>query len=218
MRNAAGPGASVDAAFAAWWTATEPKLAERMFKDVVPQPGEPMANARTWLGRSVFDAYISGVHMKADGALELPAEQGAVPKAFEGTTNIAKQVSQPRVLLWKDANAWNGYMKQFGAGHTLLEGVMMTLDKSARQAALMEKLGTNPTGNLNQIIRRIQETYRSDLDGVQKFQRSIKGLENVMAQLDGTANIPQNELFAKFWSSYRTFITHRPAAGQGYAG
>jgi hypothetical protein len=211
MRRAAGPGMTPDEAFVAWWSATEPKLAERTFADLVPQEGESQAAARTRFGRSVFDALVSGVHLKFGGA----DEAGYVPPAFEGTHNLAQRLSQSRVLFWRDGEAWNQYMQAYGAPASLTHGVMMALDKGARQLALMEKLGTNPAGNFNLIVRRIEETHRSDLDGLKAFQAKKAGLDAVMAHLDGSANIPANEMAARIAASVRTMETVSSLGGVG---
>lgn len=216
LRAAAGPGMTPDQAFAAWWRATEPKLAEKTFADLRPKEGETAAQARDRFGRSVFDALVSGIHMTPDGALGLKADaDGYVPPAFEGSRNLAKQLSQERVLFWKDGDAWHDYMRSYGTSRSLTEGVMQTLDRSARSLALMEKLGTNPTGNFNLLLRRIQETYRDDLDGVARFQTKTNGLENVMAHLDGSANIPANQMWARLAGAVRTWESMSSLGGVG---
>lgn len=205
LRRAAGPGATPDDAFAAWWKATEPLLAQKTFDGITPREGETPAMMRARFGRSVFDALVTGVHMTPDGAFGLKGLDDRAPAAFEGTSNLARRLSRPRVLLWKDGEAWHSYMAQFGAPRSLAEGVMATLDKSARQLALMEKLGTNPAGNFNLIVRRVMETYRDDLDGVLKFKGKVAGLDAVMAHLDGRANIPANEMAARIGASVRAY-------------
>ena len=208
MRAAAGAAKTPDEAFKAWWDFAKPRLAERTFENVAD---------RDKFGESVFKALLTGIHMTPDGATGLATdEHGYVPPAFEGTYNIARKVSQPRVLLWKDGESWQEYMKQFGSAPSLSAGVMHTLDQSARQVALMEKLGTNPAANLNQIIRRIQETYRdADPDGVKKFGNKVQGLNNVMGRLDGSLNIPANEMWAKVGGNVRTLETTGTLGGVG---
>ncbi len=202
LRRAAGPGATPDQAFGAWWEATEPRWAQKTFDDVEPRAGETPEDVRRRFGRSVFDALVTGVHMTPQGAFGIP-EETFIPKAFEGTSNVARKLSKSRTLFWKDADAWNDNQKQFGVPRTLSEGIMLTLDKSARQLALLDKLGTNPAGNFNLITRAIQERYRGDLDGVKKFQGRLAGLDAVMQHLDGRANIPANEMAARIGQNLR---------------
>lgn len=207
MRRAAGVKATPDQAFEAWWRAAEPRLAAKTFDGLEPKEGETMSDARGRFGRAVFDALVSGIHKKEPGTGLVWEPDGFVPPAYEGTRNLARKLSEKRVLYWKDSDAWTDHMRQFGRQGSLTEAVMQTLDVSARHLALMEKLGTNPTGNFNQIVRKVQEVYRSDLDAVKVFQGKVFGLEAVMAQLDGSANLPANEMWAKLWASARTVET-----------
>ena len=202
MRAAAGPRQSVDAAFAAWWKAERPRWSDKTFEDLEARDGETEEQARTRFARSVFEALVSGIHMTHAGASGINGDYMA--PAFEGTHNVARKVSQPRVIHYKDAQSWLDHQRQFGAATSVGAAVMRTLDSSARNTALMEKLGTNPAANLNQIIDRVQQIYRSDLDSVAKFQRGIEGLNNVMGRLDGRLNIPANEMAARIAATTRT--------------
>ena len=216
MRAAAGAGGTPEQAFEAWWKFTEPNLADKTFTDIEPKPGQSVGDARREFGRSVYYALVSGIHKTMRGADGVdPAEDARVPVAFEGTHNIAKRVSQPRVLFWRDGEAWHDYMQQFGQPASLTAGVMQHLDQSARRLALMDKFGTNPGGNLNLIVRKIQEEYRDDLDGLKKFQGKIAGLNNVMGRLDGSLNVPSNEMAANIGNGLRTWESVSSLGGVG---
>lgn len=214
MRAAGGAGATPDQAFGAWWKAEQPRWSEETFRDLTSREGETQQQARDRFGRSVFDALVSGRHMTPDGAFGIK-DDTYVPPAFEGTRNIAKKLSQPRVIHYKDADAWLDHMQQFGSSSSLVGGVMGTLDSSARSLSLMERLGTNPTANFNQIIDRVQDRYRSDLDGLAAFKDKISGLNNVMGRLDGSLNIPANEMWASIGATTRTMETTSSLGGVG---
>lgn len=209
----------VDQAFAQWWKDTEPKLAEKTFEGVTPKDGESMDAARERFGRSVFEALVSGIHMTEGRAFGekgfLPTGSSFVPPSFEGTGNLARKLSEGRTLFWKDADSWHDYMSKYGGQKSLAQGVMGSVDRGARKLALMEKLGTNPAGNLNLVLRRIQEKYRGDLDGIAKFQNKLSGLDNVMAHLDGSANVPANQMAARIAASVRTGETMADLGGVG---
>lgn len=213
MRLAAGYGMTADQAFQSWWRAEQPRWSEETYRDLTPRDGESEQQARTRFGRSVFDALVSGVHMTAKGATGLDLETGYVPPAFEGSYNIARKVSQPRVIIYKDSQAWLDHMRQFGSSNSIGAAVMKTLDQGARQVALMSKLGTNPAANLNLIIRRIQEQYRGD--GVAKFKNRIAGINNVMGRLDGSLNVPEHQMGAAISASVRTWESLSSLGGVG---
>ena len=205
MRQAAGPAQSPDTAFAAWWAKTEPRLAEKTFDNVGTDPSD-----RAAFGRSVFDALVSGVHMTVGGD-----DSGFVPPAFEGSRNLARKVSQQRTLFWKDGESWHDHMQDFGQFANLHASVMMSLDRGARQLGLMDKLGTNPMASLNLLIRKVQEEYRSDLDGVAKFGDQAQNLRNIMGRLDGSLNIPASMGLARGANAVRTWESISSLGGVG---
>lgn len=225
MRRAAGairltgrPLGDPDAAFAAWWADTQPLLAEKTFDGITPRAGERMADARARFGRSVFDALVSGVHMTADGVNGIaydPAGGAKTGPAFEGTRNLAKKVSHERTLFWKDGAAWNSYVQKYGAQTSLAQGVMLSINQAAKQIALMERFGTNPMANLNQVARAIEEKGRGDFEGLKRFQGKMAGVKNVMAYLDGSANIPTNADWAALGNNIRTFYSIADLGGVG---
>jgi hypothetical protein len=209
---------SVDDAFAAWWKWTEPKLAEKTFDGLETKEGENDAAARVRFGRSVFNALVSGIHMRPEGVAGVPTDEAGnyIPPAYEGTHNIAKKVSHQRVLFWQDADAWTDYNQKYGRYLSLYDGVQSTVRQGSRNIALMDKLGTNPAGNLNTVIRRIEEKYRNeDLDGLKQFQKKIPGIQNVMARLDGAANVPVDSLFASLSEGARQYYDSISLGGVG---
>jgi len=214
LRLAAGKGADIDTAFQAWWKVDGPRMAEKTFDGLVPKEGETIAQARERFGRSVYEATVTGVHNAGPTASfvgQAADDSGYVPPAYEGTRNLAKAASHQRVIYWKDSKAWVDHMREFGGGQSIYAQTMQTLAQGARSVALMEKLGTNPAGNLNTIIRRIEEKYRSDADGLTQFRKDIASvpylrgsLQDVMGKLDGTANIPANQSAAEIFNTVMT--------------
>jgi hypothetical protein len=208
MRRAAGARMSADDAFKTWWEFTQPKLADKTFEDVIPNEGESTQAAQDRFGRAVFEALVTGIRKQQ------PGEEGSFGSFFQGS-NLARRVSEGRALFWKDADAWHDYMQQYGKPKSLMAGIMGSLETGARQLALMDKLGTSPTNNFDLILRRIQERYRDNIDGVKNFQGRIEPLQRVMSQLDGSANIPASEAWAKFGSVVRTWETMSSLGGVG---
>lgn len=203
MRNAAGWGKTADEAFAVWWGKEQPRWDEKTFEGLTPKDGETMAQARDRFGRSVYDALLTGVHLtsKGVGGIETP---GYVPPAFEGSRNLAKKLSQSRTIIYKDGQAWVDHQRDFGMSPSLTAGVVRSLVKSGQQVALMDRWGTNPMANLNQVLDSVAAKYRGDVDGVKTFQGKTQGVKNVMGYLDGSNNIPANEMAAKIGQSLRT--------------
>jgi hypothetical protein len=120
LRLAAGPGKTIDEAFAAWRAKDGPRIAEATFADLVPRAGETMAAARERFLRSVFEATESGVHMRGPALAGMASDGGGfIPPVYEGTHNIGRSVSQPRVVTWKSSRDWADHMRDFGGGESL---------------------------------------------------------------------------------------------------
>lgn len=206
IRAAAGDGKTPDEAFQSWWSKTKPLMAAKNFDSVDPTP-----EAQEVFGRNLFDAFVTEVHIDSGGA----ADTGFINKDFLNTSNVAKNISQHRTILWKDGASWNEYMKNFGTDPTLHASVMMAMDRGARSIALMDKFGTNPAANLNMVLRKVQEAYRGDVDEVKKFQNKVQGIQNVMGRLDGNLNKAANMGLANFGSSVRNWESMSMLGGVG---
>lgn len=145
--------------------------------------------------RATYEGLASGVHLKAETRPKLTG--------FKGPANLAKRVSQERVLRFKDADEWMAYNSEFGTG-SLREAVMAGLRNSARSVGLMRTLGTNPQGMLDVIGRSIQERLHSDPDRLRAFTQDLGSkIKNRLAQVDGSVNIPANEMLARVSANAR---------------
>lgn len=213
------PTPELDVAFQRWWDTIAPLLNEdKTFADV----GDDQA-ARQKFARSAFEAITTAVRKR--GRL---SEGEYAPPEYEGAHNLARKLSQGRVFFFKDASSWSRYMAVYGRQTSFGELMNDTIRSGARNYAMMRVLGTNPAGNLAAIIRRINEEFRPDVDGVNAFKQALEpslsqpGVDNVMATLDGSANIPVNQWYYKIGSSLRMFydtiylgavgVTHLSAA------
>lgn len=210
IRAAAGTKKSSEEAFDEWWNRDSPRMAEKTFDNVVPRPGESISAARKRFGWSLYTGIISGVHLKPEGALGLETDNGGMfISPFEsGAGNIAKRVSQPRVVYWKGPDEWLAHMQEFGGMRTLYDSINRSIDTGARQIALMKQFGTNPRDTLERSIKWTKEQYKNeDPDAVKKFDQSSQLLRNVMGRLDGSLNVPVNETGAMLASSARALET-----------
>ncbi len=146
---------------------------------------------------AVYDGLASGVHLKSSHA-----QPGEKAGGFKGAGNLARRVSQERVLHFKDADAWFTYNQQFGSG-SLRESLLSGLDRMANATALMHTLGTNPAGMLDQIIAEAEQTQRGNVEGLRKLNESRKMLDNRLAEVDGRTRIPVSAMLARFAAGAR---------------
>ena len=216
LRRAAGSVKdSVDDAFKAWWDFVTPKLDAKTYENITPKPGESMPDATLRFGRGIYEALVTGVHMSSEGTNGIKLD-GFTPHAYEGSRNLAKALSHARVLMWKGPEEWHGYMQKFGYPSSLTHSVLGSIQKAGNQIALMERYGTNPMASLKTIIEQTERKYRSiDPDGVAAFGNQKAYLEQYMAQLDGSANIASNQVWAEIGRSVRTAETTATLGGVG---
>ena len=203
-RNVNAFYSSPDEAFASWWGFTKPKLHLDTFKHLLPDEGQTMEEAQDKFGRSVFNALVTGLHFGSDSALGFHTdEKGYVLPGRD----IAKSISQPRVLLWKDPVSWSEYMQRFSRAPTITQGLMQAINTAGKHIALMDRFGTKPAQMLQDIIGQMEKKYRNgDSDGVTEFGRQRDWLERLMSQLDGTANAHSNEFWARTFSNVHKWI------------
>lgn len=178
------------AGFERWAEEILPRLDQATFRE----GGEPM----TFL-KGVYDGLVSGDHLKS------PAGQQS--NGFRGPANLAKKLSQERVLHFKDGVAWHEYNQMFGTGN-LREAVLRGLDLSGQNTALMRRLGTNPEANLNMAMDAIKEDVRAGGDpaALANFNTARRGaIANRFKEISGQTRIPGNATQARVAANVRAW-------------
>jgi len=162
----------------------------------------PLLDAdRTFDGADPVE-FLSGVYDELASGTFYKADADGVIAGFKGPANLAKKVSQARVLHFKGAEAWIAYNDSFGLG-SLMEAVTFGLGRAARNAALMEALGPNPKAMFEGLI----EHYRQAAIGNPAEAAALSGsrLHDMMAVADGSVDIPGNVTAASVGRAIRTF-------------
>ena len=168
-------------------------------------PSTPQLDPRTFDGvedrntflQHVYNSLVTGVHLTEEGM------QGWRDPAFTGPGNMAKRLSEGRVLHFKDAASWLDYQKKFGNG-SIIESIVDNLDRAARSTALMRRWGTNPRAEFQNDLRALAEHLRDTKPGaVIALRKAENTLQNRFDFLDGTANQPVNRLGARISSTAR---------------
>lgn len=178
------------AGFDRWAEEILPRLDQSTFRE----GGDPM----TFL-KGVYDGLVSGDHLKS--------KADAAPSGFRGPANLAKKISQERVLHFKDGVAWHEYNQLFGTGN-LREAVLRGLDLSGQNTALMRRLGTNPEANLNMAMDILKEDVRKsgDAAALTNFNDARRGvIENRFKEVSGQTRIPGNATQARVAANVRAW-------------
>lgn len=145
--------------------------------------------------REAYVGLVSGDHLKAGSES---------PSGFVGPRNLAKKASASRVLHFKDADSWLAYNERFGVG-SLSESVVHSLDLAAQNVGLMRVFGTNPGFVLNAAAEKLAASMRDQPGVLKKFNARLPALERMLAYLDGSTRVPENELLAE-WGTWGRLI------------
>jgi hypothetical protein len=142
--------------------------------------------------RAVYKGLVSGEHMKA-----VPTE----PTGFKGPGNLAKKLSQERVLHFKSADDWFDYNEQFGTDN-LRESVANSMKQAAEAVGLMRTLGTNPKAMLDNLVDTLAQRT-ADPVAAKALNEKRKTFDNYLANLDGSTKVPVNEMLARVGTTAR---------------
>lgn len=159
---------------AKWKADIAPKLdLQRMFPDGPPKDMDD------WL-HETFLNLVTGVR---DGD-----PSGGKMAAFKGPGNLAKKLSQDRVLHFRTADDAFNYNLDYGMGN-IRESFVTGMHQAAESTGLMQALGTNPEYNLTAIVDSIRSRLsRSDPAALKKFDdatRSGKRINNAYLEVSG---------------------------------
>jgi hypothetical protein len=148
--------------------------------------------------RGIYDNVASGDHMKAIPRVE--------EQPFTGPGNLAKKLSESRVVHFRDADSWFDYNQQFGA-RSLREAVAAGLDRGTQQIGLLRQLGPNPKAMMDSIAQQLVADAKdagefSKIDGIKDSRNK---LETYMKAVDGSMSIPGNALWARRGANIRAW-------------
>ena len=165
----------IDASRQEWVAFVKPLLNKEKTFDGKPEGG----SEDDYLG-NIFTNLVTGNHTKTSDLNSIDGSQYFVD-GFPGPKNLAKSMSQSRVLHFENGAASYKYSKQY-ARMTLSEGVLSGFTHDAQSIALLETFGTNPKSMFERIIKDLKDT--KDINILRKLNE--RSLRNQFAELDGT--------------------------------
>lgn len=165
--------------------------------------------SRTFAGEDNPTGFLSQLWRDFSTGLHLnDGEIGMADPEFTGPGNLAKRLSQGRVLHWRDADAWLDYQEKYTRGN-LHDRVMGSMERGARQHALLSDWGTNPRAELENSIRWLTEQVQKggNVEAVRAFQpKHAKTLTDLFGDLDGANFRPLRALGAKVATGMRNLV------------
>lgn len=122
-------------------------------------------------------------------------------RPFIAGANQGRRTSSPRTIIWNSPEGWAKYNARFGAG-SVSAAVLSSLRRSAKTSALMQKFGTNPLNAFeSDLLHWQQETILNERKR-KALEKAEPRLRNLLAIVDGSADIPANAVSAARLSAY----------------
>lgn len=150
--------------------------------------------------RGVYDTLTSGK----------VSDEMPVGPEIDKTKNVAKEVSHRRVVHFQNAKGWGDYNAKYGHG-SVMDAVLWTLDRSAKTAAMLERLGPNPRATWNTLRAELTQLNKSDPKVVEALRS--RSLDALMDAADGAVDQVDSPMFAVAGSIVRTIETQASLGG-----
>lgn len=187
---------------AKWKADILPKLdMARMFPDGPPK------DLDDWL-HETFLNIVTGVRDANPSAGKMAA--------FKGPGNLAKKLSQERVLHFRSADDAFQYNIDYGMGN-IRESFVTSMHQAAESTGLMQVLGTNPEYNLRAVVDAIRSRLsRSDPAALKKFDdatRSGKRIDNAYLEVSGQTRRAASARLAAVGQGIRVWNTFTSLGG-----
>ncbi|CAB4136942.1 structural protein [uncultured Caudovirales phage] len=176
VRQVHDPRAMTKAGYEEWKRFVLPLLdVRKTFSGMDAESGLQVAYRHLTTGRDMFLA----------DQLE-PGETG-----FTGPGNLAKRLSEARVLHFKDGGSWWQYNERFGR-RFLNESVISGLEQAGNHIGLMQVLGTNPENMLQKLVSKyaLQAQIKGDMADINRLQGGY--MRNLYAQISGQAQMVES--------------------------
>lgn len=138
--------------------------------------------------RGAFDGVMSGRH----GPIER-ASGAEINVSFFKAGSLAKKASTQRLLHFKDGPSAYTAFSQL-SDEPISKGFVTELEHAATNIGLMQQLGPNPKGTLEETIKNLEYEYSrsGEEKKFKQLQESKHRLFSALSFIDRSANIPSN--------------------------
>lgn len=169
----------------------------------VPVDVTDQAQVSAWL-RRIYSNLVSGIHDYAR-----PGDAGDPLVAFKGPGNLARKLSEDRVLHWRDADAWLDYERLYGS-QSLVAAYFGQIEHGARALGLMRQFGTNPEASLSTVVDRLGKQLAAE--GREADAGALKAawaggfgapLRNQWSVVSGESSIAVHQSLATYGAAWR---------------
>ncbi len=185
LRAGAKTDAELEAARTSWveYMLRPDVLDPKTFENKPPtRMGAPYTNEEFL--RDIWNNLVSGQHDKVDA---LRGDDGQIDSldSFTGPANLAKKLSQSRIIHFKNGAAAHAYFKTYSR-MSLSDAVMNAISHDAQSIGLMEKFGTNPKAMFDRVLNDLKDVNKANANRIDQIVKKEGRLKNQFKELDGT--------------------------------
>ncbi|WP_324694610.1 hypothetical protein [Novosphingobium sp. RL4] len=135
---------------------------------------------------------------------------------IQGTSILANRRAESRFLVFKSADDWTDYQQRFGAA-TAFDAMMGHIDGMARDIAMLEILGPNPSSTLGWLKDVISKSAAEDAAANSKApdaaHKATRQMDRLTAEITGSSQRPENRTLALRFSNLRSWQTATKLGG-----
>jgi hypothetical protein len=181
------------AGYEAWRGEIAPRLDRERILDT--ETGRPLDDAEleTML-QETFDRIRSDGWSKRDPGVQ-------------GQSILANRRAESRFLIFKSADDWMAYEDRFGAA-TAFDAMMGHIDGMARDTAMLEVLGPNPSATVGWLKDTISKSAATDTAPNSKAPDAAhaagKQIDRLLGEITGSSTRPENRNLALTFSTLRS--------------
>ncbi|MBT0667032.1 hypothetical protein HT136_01450 [Novosphingobium profundi] len=191
-----------EAGFDAWRAAIADRLDRGRILDV--ETGRPLNDDEfEAMLRETFDRIRSDGWSKRDPGVQ-------------GQSILANRRAESRFLVFKGADDWMEYQSRFGAA-TAFDAMMGHIDGMARDIAMLEILGPNPSATLGWLKDVITKSAAEDGAASSKAPdaayRATRQMDRLINEITGASQRPENRELALVFSTIRSLQTAAKLGG-----
>jgi hypothetical protein len=195
------------AGFEVWRDAISKELDERTFTNL------GITNKEEFF-KSSWTNLATGNHQR-------PENRFAGQWKGAGPGNLARRLSEGRVFIFKDADAWVRYNEKFGVG-TVQDGVFDAIKNAARSSVVMEQWGTNPMAMMERIANEQIEKAKNerDIKAVARLETALSGrvgmtpsIRHLFEAATGLDDAVGNPNQARIWATTRNVVASAKLGG-----
>lgn len=149
----------------------------------------------------IYDSITTGGHIDIEPTMQ-PTGKGA----------LANRRGEHRFLIFKDADSWLEYHREFGDGD-IFQTMMDHISGMAKDIAAMEILGPNPTGTIEWMKQAVKKDMARQGLSPEKAEPKVTAIDTLWKSIRGDLATPVNSTMADGFGLARTAITASTLGG-----